>query len=58
LTSPCRSPTLGKVIGLTVLRTDLARDGETVEVAVEHGIAPATVAPLPLYDTEKTRPRM
>ncbi len=28
LTSPCESPTLGKVIGLTVLRTDLARDGE------------------------------
>jgi glycine cleavage system T protein len=58
LTSPCQSPTLGKVIGLTLLRTDLARDGETVEVAVEHGTAPATVAPMPLYDTKKTRPRM
>ncbi len=57
LTSPCESPTLGNVIGLTVLRTDLARDGESVEVAVEGGTAPATVAPMPLYDTEKKRPR-
>jgi aminomethyltransferase len=57
LTSPCESPTLGKVIGLTVLRSDLAREGETVEVAVGDGIAPATVAPLPIYDTQKTRPR-
>ena len=29
LTSPCESPTLGKMIGLTVLRSDLAREGET-----------------------------
>ncbi len=57
LTSPCESPTLGKVIGLTVLRSDLAREGEQVEVAVEDGTAPATVAPLPIYDTEKKRPR-
>lgn len=57
LTSPCESPTLGKVIGLTVLRSDLAREGETVEVAVGDGTAPATVAPLPVYDTEKRRPR-
>lgn len=57
LTSPCESPTLGRVIGLTVLRTDLARDGESVEVSVEGGSAPATVAPVPLYDTEKKRPR-
>ena len=57
LTSPCESPTLGKVIGLTVLRADLARDGEGVEVAIEGGTAPATVAPMPLYDTEKKRPR-
>jgi aminomethyltransferase len=57
LTSPCESPTLGKVIGLAVLRADLARVGEQVEVAVEGGTAPATVAPLPIYDTEKRRPR-
>ena len=57
LTSPCESPTLGKVIGLTVLRTDLARDGERVEVAVGDSSAPATVSPVPIYDTEKKRPR-
>lgn len=57
LTSPCESPTLDEVIGLTVLRTDLARDGETVEVSVDGGTAPATVAPMPIYDTEKKRPR-
>lgn len=57
LTSPCESPSLGKIIGLTVLRADLAREGEIVEVAVGDGTAPATVAPVPLYDTEKKRPR-
>lgn len=57
LTSPCESPTLGKVIGLTVLRTDLGREGERVDVAVDGGTAPATVAPMPIYDTEKKRPR-
>jgi glycine cleavage system T protein len=57
LTSPCESPTLGKVIGLCVLRSDLAQEGQTVEVAVGEGTAPATVAPVPLYDTEKRRPR-
>jgi len=57
LTSPCESPTLGKVIGLTVLRSDLAREGEVVEVAVEDGTASATVASLPIYDPGKERPR-
>jgi aminomethyltransferase len=57
LTSPCESPTLGKVIALCVLRSDLAREGESVEVAVEDGTAPATVAPIPIYDTSKRRPR-
>lgn len=57
LTSPCESPTLEQVIGLTVLRADLAREGERVEVAVEDGTAPATVASLPIYDPGKQRPR-
>ncbi len=57
LTSPCESPTLGTVIGLSVLRSDLARDGERLEVAVGDGTAAATVSPVPIYDTEKTRPR-
>jgi aminomethyltransferase len=58
LTSPCESPTLGKVIGMAVLATRFANEGEEVEVAVGDGTATATVAPLPIYDTEKTRPRV
>jgi glycine cleavage system T protein len=57
LTSPCASPTLGKVIGLAVVRSDLATDGQRLDVAVGDGAAEATVAPAPIYDTEKTRPR-
>jgi glycine cleavage system aminomethyltransferase T len=57
LTSPCASPTLGKVIGLAVVRSDLAADGQRLDVAVGDGTAEATVAPAPIYDTEKTRPR-
>ena len=45
------------MIGLAVVRSDLATVGEQVEVAVGDGTAPATVAPLPIYDTEKKRPR-
>jgi glycine cleavage system T protein len=57
VTSPCESPTLGKVIGLTVLSSELAREGERVEVAAGDGTTPATVAAAPIYDTEKKRPR-
>jgi glycine cleavage system T protein (aminomethyltransferase) len=57
LTSPCDSPTLGQVIGLAVVRSDVAKEGETLEVAVGDGTLPAAVAPVPLYDTEKKRPR-
>jgi aminomethyltransferase len=57
LTSPCESPTLGKVIGMAVLETPLAVKGETVEVAVGDGTATASVEDFPIYDPEKTRPR-
>jgi aminomethyltransferase len=57
LTSPCESPTLGQVIGLTVIRSDLAATGTRVEVASGDGTAPATVEAMPIYDTQKTRPR-
>ncbi len=57
LTSPCESPTLGKVIGMAVLDTPLAAKGETVEVAVGDGTAPATVEDFPIYDPGKSRPR-
>jgi aminomethyltransferase len=56
LTSPTDSPAFGK-IGLTVLRTDQARVGNTVQVAVGDGMADATVDVLPVYDTNKDRPR-
>jgi aminomethyltransferase len=57
LTSPCESPTLGRVIGLAVLETRHAAKGESVEVALADGTARAKVGDLPLYDPEKTRPR-
>jgi glycine cleavage system T protein (aminomethyltransferase) len=58
LTSPCESPSLGRVIGLAVLETGVARLGETVEVALGDGTtAAAHVEPLPIYDTDKRRPR-
>jgi glycine cleavage system T protein (aminomethyltransferase) len=57
LTSPCASPTLGRVIGLAVLETRFAAPGSRVEVALEDGSAAATVETLPIYDPEKRRPR-
>jgi aminomethyltransferase len=57
LTSPCESPTLGKVIGLAVLETRFAQQGTRVDVAIGHSSAEATVEPLPIYDPDKRRPR-
>jgi aminomethyltransferase len=57
LTSPCESPTLGRVIGLAVLDAGVAAPGTSVEVALGDGIAAATVETLPIYDPEKRRPR-
>ncbi len=56
LTSPTDSPRFGK-IGLAVLRSGHAAPGTTVDVAVGEGTAPATVDVLPIYDTNKLRPR-
>lgn len=56
LTSPTDSPLYGK-IGMAVLRTDQATIGNAVEVALGEGSVPATVDVLPIYDTEKKRPR-
>ena len=58
LTSPCESPTLGRVIGLAVLDTPQAEKGNQVQVALaDGGVANATVTDLPVYDPEKRRPR-
>lgn len=56
LTSPTSSPRFGP-IGLAVLRTDQAQVGNAVEVAVGDGTVGSTVDVLPLYDTNKERPR-
>ncbi len=56
LTTPTDSPRYGK-IGMAVLRTDQAALGNVVEVALGDGSIQATVDVLPIYDTEKRRPR-
>ncbi|HZD80684.1 MAG TPA: aminomethyltransferase family protein [Actinomycetota bacterium] len=56
LTSPTDSPRFGK-IGLAVIRADLATRGTEVSVALGEGTVPATVDVLPIYDTNKERPR-
>lgn len=56
LTSPTETPRFGK-IGQAVLRTDQATVGNTVQVAVGDQTVDATVEVLPIYDTDKARPR-
>lgn len=56
LTSPTDSPRYG-AIGLAVVANEQATVGNVLGVAVGDGIVPATVDVLPLYDTEKKRPR-
>jgi aminomethyltransferase len=56
LTSPTDSPRFGK-IGLAVLRSGHTAPGTAVQVALADGTAPATVDVLPIYDTNKSRPR-
>ncbi len=56
LTSPTDSPRFGK-IGLAVVESAHAIVGNALDVAVGDGTVPATVDVLPIYDTEKKRPR-
>jgi aminomethyltransferase len=56
LTSPTDSPRFGK-IGLAVIRTDRSTLGNSVQVTVGDGTVDATVDVLPIYDTNKDRPR-
>ncbi|MEO8423291.1 MAG: aminomethyltransferase family protein [Actinomycetota bacterium] len=56
LTSPAMSPKLGN-IGLAILRSDAAADGNAVEVALGGGTVDAAVDVLALYDPQKLRPR-
>ena len=56
LTSPAESPRHGN-IGLAIIRTDAAVDGEKVEVDAEGGPIPGTIDVLAIHDPEKRRPR-
>ncbi len=56
MTSPAVSPLYGP-IGLAILRTDVAVDGATVQVALTGGTLDATVDVLAIHDPEKRRPR-
>jgi aminomethyltransferase len=56
--SPCKSPTFNmQVIAMTALDRNLVSEGKRVEVALGDGVVGAMVAPFPLHDTEKRRPR-
>jgi aminomethyltransferase len=58
LRSPCMSPTFDmQVIGMSAIDRELVHEGQRVEVALGGGTVGATVAPFPLSDTEKRRPR-
>jgi glycine cleavage system T protein (aminomethyltransferase) len=56
LTSPAESPLYGN-IGIAILRTDAAKDGDKVDVAVEGGTVPGTIDVLAIYDPTKRKPR-
>jgi aminomethyltransferase len=55
--SPAKSPTFGDQIAMAAIDRDLSGEGTAVEVALGEGTVPATVAAIPLYDTQKARPR-
>jgi aminomethyltransferase len=58
LRSAIQCPTFDmKPIGMAALDRALAQDGQRVEIALGDGVVGATVAPFPLYDTGKSRPR-
>jgi aminomethyltransferase len=56
LTSPAVSPRFGP-IGLAILRSDVAPEGTSVDVALGEGTIGATVDVLAVVDPEKRRPR-
>jgi aminomethyltransferase len=56
LTSPADSPTFGP-IGLAILRSDVAAEGEKVDVAMAEGTIGGTVDVLAIYDPDKRKPR-
>jgi aminomethyltransferase len=55
--SPCQSPTFDEVIAMAAIDRDLDSEGQAVQVALGDATVDATVAPFPIYDTAKSRPR-
>jgi aminomethyltransferase len=56
--SPCQSPSFDmEVVAMGIVDRGLATEGSKVDVALGRGTVPATVAPFPIYDTAKRRPR-
>lgn len=56
MTSPTKSPRFGQ-IGLAVLESRFAEEGQKLEVAMGDGTIAAEVEVLPIYDPQKRRPR-
>jgi glycine cleavage system aminomethyltransferase T len=56
LTSPATSPMFGP-IGLAIVRSDVAQEGNRVDVALGEGTVAGTVDVLAILDPEKRRPR-
>ena len=54
-----RSPTVDRLIGMACIETELTEVGTPLEVALPDGrTVPALVDRFPIYDPEKTRPRV
>jgi sarcosine oxidase subunit alpha len=59
VTSAVRSPSLGQVIGLAYVPSDLAEPGSRFEIRIENRrLIEAIVAPTPFYDAENQRQAM
>jgi aminomethyltransferase len=55
--SPAKSPTFDEQLAMAAIDGELAKEGMTVDVALGDGTVSATVAPFPIYDSQKSRPR-
>jgi aminomethyltransferase len=55
--SPGRSPSFGEQLAMAAIDRELVQDGTKVDVGLGDGTVSATVAPFPIYDTAKSRPR-
>ena len=56
ITSVVRSATLGRTIGLAMMRPDLAAAGNSLSIRMDDGsLVPATIVPTPFYDREGLR---